>query len=48
MEEPGCSLGKAASEDRAPINVALPDGTRVSIGVTAPASLVTATLRALR
>lgn len=48
MEEPGCSLGKAASEDRAPINVALPDGTRVSIGVTAPASLVTVTLRALR
>ena len=48
VDEAGCLRGKAASEDRAPINVALPDGTRVSIGVTAPASLVTATLRALR
>ena len=48
VDEPRCSPGKAASEERAPINVALPDGTRVSIGVTAPASLVMATLRALR
>jgi transposase len=48
VDEPGCSSGKAASDDWAPINVALPDGTRVSIGLTAPASLVTATLRALR
>jgi len=37
-----------ASEGRTAIRVELSDGTRVSIGATAPASLVTATLRALR
>ena len=36
------------SEDRTAIRVELSDGTRVSIGATAPASLVTVTLRALR
>jgi len=48
VDEPRCSPGKAASEESAPISVALPDGTRVSIGATAPATLVTVTLRALR
>lgn len=48
MEEPASSGGKAASETSVPISVALRDGTRVDIGATAPASLVTATLRALR
>jgi transposase len=48
VDEPASPGGKAASEDRAPISVELGDGTRVTIGATAPASLVTATLRALR
>lgn len=48
VDEPTCSGGRAASEDRAPISVELGDGTRVNIGATAPASLVTVTLRALR
>ena len=43
-----CSGGKAAPEARAPISVELADGTRVNISATASASLVTATLRALR
>jgi transposase len=48
VDEPVCPGGRAASDDRAPIRVELGDGTRVHIGATAPASLVTATLRALR
>jgi len=48
VDEPGPIAMKATSEDRTAISVELSDGTRVSIGVTAPASLVTATLRALR
>lgn len=48
VEEPARSGGKAASEASVPISVELRDGTRVNIGATAPASLVTATLRALR
>ena len=47
-DAPASSADKAASEDRAPISVELSDGTRVNIGAAAPASLVTATLRALR
>ena len=48
VDEPRPIPVKAASEDKPAICVELSDGTRVSIGVTAPASLVTATLRALR
>ena len=48
VDEPASTGGKSASEARAPISVELGDGTRVNIGSTAPASLVTATLRALR
>jgi len=39
---------KVGLDDRTSINVTLPDGTRVGIGATASASLVSATLRALR
>lgn len=46
--EPGPVPMKPRSEEGSAINVELSDGTRVSIGVTAPASLVTVTLRALR
>jgi hypothetical protein len=48
VDEPACSLVRTASEDKEPICVELSDGTRVRIGATASASLVTATLRALR
>ena len=48
VDEPRPIPMKATSEDRPAIKVELSDGTRVSIGVTAPASLVTVTLRALR
>jgi len=48
VDEPACLPDKTASEGEAPICVELPDGTRVRIGATASASLVTATLRALR
>lgn len=48
VAEPTPTPGKVASEDRAAISVALSDGTRVSISARASASLVTATLRALR
>ena len=48
VDEPTCLPGKTASESEAPICVELPDGTRVRIRATASASLVTATLRALR
>ena len=48
MEEPARSGGKAASQTSVAISVELRGGTRVNIGATAPASLVTATLRALR
>lgn len=48
VNEPTCAPERVASEERAPISVELSDGTRVRIGATAPASLVTATLRALR
>lgn len=48
VDEPACSPGKATLEDKAPIRVELRDCTRVNIGATASASLVTATLRALR
>jgi transposase len=48
VDEPAGMSGKAASEVRAQISVELSDGTRGSIAVTAPASLVTVTLRALR
>jgi len=47
-DEPRPIPMKTTSEDRTAIRVELSDGTRVSIGVTAPASLVTVTLRALR
>jgi transposase len=48
VEEPACLPGGTVSEGEAPICVELTDGTRVRIGATATASLVTATLRALR
>jgi transposase len=48
VDEPGCPPGNGAAEDRASIRVALPDGTRVTIGSTAPAGLAAAALRALR
>ena len=48
VDEPAGMSGKGASEERAPISVELSDGTRVSIGASAPTGLVTATLRALR
>jgi len=48
VDEPARLPGKPASEGEAPICVELPDGTRVRVGATASASLVTATLRALR
>lgn len=47
VDEPACLPGQTAS-DQTPICVELSDGTRVRIGATASASLVTATLRALR
>lgn len=48
VNEPACLPGQTASEGETPICVELSDGTRVRIGATASASLVTATLRALR
>ena len=48
VNEPAGSSDKVASENRVAVSVALPDGTRVSIGIAATASLATATLRALR
>ena len=48
VDEPPGMSGKAAAEEPAAISVELSDGTRVSIGATAPAGLVTTTLRALR
>jgi transposase len=48
VDEPACLPDKAVSEDKAPICVELSDGTWVRIGVTASASLISATLRALR
>lgn len=48
VDEPKPIPMEATSGDRTAIRVELSDGTRVSIGVTAPASLVTVTLRALR
>jgi transposase len=47
VDEPACLPAQPAS-DGTPICVELSDGTRVRIGATASASLVTATLRALR
>ena len=48
VNEPAGSLDNLAPENGVAISVALSDGTRVSIGAAASASLVTATLRALR
>jgi hypothetical protein len=48
VNEPTGLSDKVAWENGVAISVALRDGTRVSIGATASASLVTATLRALR
>jgi hypothetical protein len=48
VDEPRPIPMNATSEDGTAIRVELSDGTRVSIGVTALASLVTAILRALR
>jgi len=48
LDDPKPASVKIASEDRTAIRVELPGGTRVSISVTAPASLITAALRALR
>jgi transposase len=47
VNEPAGSSDKAL-ESGVAISVVLPDGTRVSIGATVSANLVTATLRALR
>jgi transposase len=46
VDEPACLPGKMAPESETPICVESSDGTRVRIGGTASASLVTATLRA--
>ena len=48
VDEPRRVPVNATSEDSPAIKVELSDGTRVSIGATAPASLVTVSLRALR
>jgi transposase len=48
MDEPARLSVKVGSDDGTSISVTLPDGTRVGIGATASASLVTAILRALR
>lgn len=48
VDEPACLPGRTASESETPICVELSDGTRVRIGAAASASLITATLRALR
>jgi transposase len=48
VNEPAGSSDKAGLESGVAISVVLPDGTRVSIGATVSANLVTATLRALR
>ena len=48
VDEPRSSPMNGTSEDKTAIRVELSDGTRVSIGAAAPASLVTVTLRALR
>jgi transposase len=42
LDEPRPIPANVTPEDGAVISVELPDGTRVSIGATAPASLVTA------
>ena len=48
MDEPAGLSVNVGSDERTSISVTLPDGTRVGIGATASASLVTAILRALR
>lgn len=48
MDGPAPLSVKVGLDDRTSISVTLPDGTRVGIGATASARLVTAILRALR